>query len=162
VLPTSAYVYHERHMAACAPSDCDNSAVGNPVGADGTARPDDDRSLAAISTLYQVERAAVSSMSSQTLLLIGAVLTYSGAVAALIAGGKIQFHPPWNPWVLALPLPAWMALGYQALLYEQIGKHSVAAQRCEDKLVETANLTWTFPEDKHPPTGACSLTRCAV
>jgi hypothetical protein len=99
-------------MAACAPSDCDNSAVGNPVGADGTARPDDDRSLAAISTLYQVERAAVSSMSSQTLLLIGAVLTYSGAIAALIAEGKIQFHPPWNPWVLALPLPAWMALGY--------------------------------------------------
>ena len=41
-----------------------------------------------------------------------------------------------------------MALGYQALLYNQIGKHSVAAQRCEDKLVETANLTWTFPEDE--------------
>ena len=41
-----------------------------------------------------------------------------------------------------------MALGYQALLYDQIGKHSVAAQRCEDKLVETANLTWTFPEDE--------------
>ena len=82
------------------------------------------------------------------MLLIGAVLTYSAAVAALIAGGKIQFQHPWDPRVLALPLPAWMALGYQALLYAKIGKHSVAAERYEDELLETANLTRIVAEDK--------------
>ena len=135
-------------MAASAPPACNNSAMGNPVSANGTAQPDDNRSLHAISTLYQVERATVSSMNSETLLLFGAVITYIGAIAALIAGGKLEFQGPWDSWVLALPLPAWMVLGYQALLCAKIGKHSVAAQRYEDKLLDAANLTWTVPEDK--------------
>jgi hypothetical protein len=60
-------------MAASAPSDCNNSAMGNPVSANGTAQPDDNRSLNAISTLYQVERAATDHLFRDGRLLLWGV-----------------------------------------------------------------------------------------
>ena len=103
-----------------------------------TAPPlDDDESnrVSALAALYQAEQSTPSSLDSQVLVLVGLLVTYGiAAVAALGAEKAISAH-----WMyVALPVPAWILLGYNAILWTKAANHSAAAKVYETALTRIA------------------------
>ena len=103
-----------------------------------TAPPlDDDESnrVSALAALYQAEQSTLSSLDSQVLVLVGLLVTYGiAAVAALGAEKAISAH-----WMyVALPVPAWILLGYNAILWTKAANHSAAAKVYETALTRIA------------------------
>jgi len=85
--------------------------------------------------LYQAEQSTLSSLDSQVLVLVGLLVTYGiAAVAALGAEKAISAH-----WMyVALPVPAWILLGYNAILWTKAANHSAAAKVYETALTRIA------------------------
>jgi hypothetical protein len=96
-----------------------------------TSRPttpldhDESNQVSALSALYQAEQSTLSSLDSQVLVLVGLLVTYGiAAVAAL--GAEKAITAAWM--YVALPAPAWIPLGYNAILWTKVANHSAAAK----------------------------------
>jgi hypothetical protein len=109
-------------------------------GPDGGEPDEPSARIPAISALYQAERATLSNLSGQTLVLLTVLVTYGVAVVTALAAGRVH-----DPWALALPIPAWIVLGYRATVGADVTAHAAVARLCQDKLIEVADLGEDVP-----------------
>ena len=90
-----------------------------------TTAHDESNRISALSALYAAEQSTLNTLDGQVLVLAGLLVTYGiAAVAALGTEGAIRAG-----WMfVALPIPAWILLAYNALLWNKVATHTTAAK----------------------------------
>jgi hypothetical protein len=107
----------------------------------GIAAHDKANQINALSALYQAEQSKLNTLDGQTLVLAGLLVTYG--IAAVATLGTDRVHTGWL--FVALPVPAWIVLGYNAILWTRVTSHTAAANACRDALTDIAAIGETVP-----------------
>ncbi len=108
----------------------------------GTFAQNKSNRISALSALYQAEQSTLNTLDSQTLVLVGLLVTYGIAVVATL--GTNGSPAGWM--FVALPVPAWILLAYNAILWSKVASHTTAANAYRDALI-------AFTRDNRAPVG---------
>jgi hypothetical protein len=97
-----------------------------------------DLRVGALAALYQAERADISNILGQALVLVSISVAYIGTIIAILVSGNDAFEGGLGMW---LPLPVWIAISFNVILNALVFAHNVSAKKLERDLTSIAGYT---------------------